>query len=135
MLFALILSLYSSMFYKNETYVFEHYSSENKSIPCEEVGSVCYQLNKEHFVKFDFLDGVNYQETHYYTKNIGHRFELIKENFDKDSSKTKVKNNTPYFFSYYDKDFFYEVAIEYAPDFTGREGKVVSISKRLSFFR
>lgn len=135
MLFALILSFYSSMFYQNETYVFEHYANEKKSIPCEEVGSVCYQLNKDHFVKFDFLDGVNYQETHYYTKNIRTRFGTIKENFDNDTTKTKVKNNTPYYFTYYDKDFYYELAIEEVPDFTGREGKVVSISKRLSFFR
>lgn len=135
MLFALILSFYSSMFYQNETYVFVHYENENKSIPCEEVNSVCYQLSKEHFVKFNFMDGVNYEEIHYYTNNNGNRFEKVKAHFNKDPSLTKVKNNTPYFFAYYDKDFYFEVVIEEAPDFTGHEGKVVSISKRLSFFR
>ena len=135
MLFALLLSFFSSMFYQNETYVFEHYENEKKSIPCEEMNAVCYQLNKEHFVKFDFLDGVNYQETHYYTNNNGNRFEKIKTHFNNDIAITKVKNNTPYFFAYYDRDFYYEVAIENAPDFTGREGKVISISKRLNFFR
>lgn len=134
-LISLVLTLNSSMFYQTQYYTMDNYDTITHNIPCEEVNAVCFEKSKVEYVKFDFLDNVNYSETHYFTNKIEYRYDKLKKHY----KTTKEPYDTlDYGFKYSafsDNDFDYIVKIDKAPFFIGCDCKVVSITKTLRFFK
>jgi len=134
MLLAILLSIHSSLFWKSEYYVMDNYDTITHNIPCEEVGSVCFEKSKVEYVKFDFVDNINYAETHYYTNKVEYRFERLKKyyytKFESYNCFESAKTC-----SFYDEDFDYLVRIDTIPDFVGKSGKCVLVTKTLRYFK
>ena len=126
-LLSLLINLSSSMFYNGQYYVMDNYDKIEHNIPCEEVNSVCFEKSKSHYVKFDFLDNVNYSETHYYTKDIYSRYNKLVAYYNKNKINYNIQALGPLYSEFHDDEFDYIVQVTNSPNFIGEDCKVVSL--------
>lgn len=134
MILAILLSISSSLFWQTEDYVMDNYDTITHNIPCEEVNAVCFKKGKYEFVKFDFVDNVNYSETHYYTNKIEYRYAVLKKYYTKHKESYEVLEYGMKYSAFFDEEFDYVVKIDQAPKFVGNKS-VVSVTKTLKFFK
>lgn len=135
MILAILLSLSSSLFWQTEDYVMDNYDTITHNIPCEEVNSVCFQKSKVEFVKFDFLDNVNYSETHYYTNKVEYRYNVLKKYYSKRFEAYDTLDYGLKYAAFSDSDFDYVISVDTIPYFIGKKGNCVSVKKVLRYFR